>query len=69
MRQLKITKQITNREHQSLDKYLQDISKVALISAEMEVELTKRIREGDHLALKKLVGTWALMIESFTGTG
>jgi len=45
MRQLKIVKQITNRENQSLDKYLQEIGKVDLITAEMEVELAKRIRE------------------------
>jgi RNA polymerase primary sigma factor len=54
MRQLKIVKQITNRESQSLDKYLQEIGKVDLISAEVEVELAKRIREGDQVALEKL---------------
>jgi RNA polymerase primary sigma factor len=54
MRQLKITKQVTNRESKSLDKYLQDISKVELITAEEEVELAQRIREGDQLALEKL---------------
>ncbi len=54
MRQLKITKQITNRESQSLVKYLQEIGKVDLITAEMEVELTIRIREGDQQALEKL---------------
>lgn len=54
MRQLKITKQITNRESQSLDKYLQELGKVDLITAEEEVELAKRIREGDQLALEKL---------------
>lgn len=54
MRQLKIVKQITNRESQSLDKYLQEIGKVDLISADMEVELAKRIREGDTQALEKL---------------
>jgi RNA polymerase primary sigma factor len=54
MRQLKITKQITNRESQSLDKYLQEIGKVDLITAEMEVELAKRIRAGDQVALEKL---------------
>lgn len=54
MRQLKITKQITNRETQSLDKYLQEIGKVDLITAEMEVDLAKRIRAGDQLALEKL---------------
>lgn len=50
MRQLKISKQITNRESQSLDKYLTEIGKVDLISAEVEVELAKRIREGGEKA-------------------
>ncbi|HLS29318.1 MAG TPA: RNA polymerase sigma factor RpoD/SigA [Flavobacteriaceae bacterium] len=54
MRQLKITKQVTNRESKSLDKYLQDISKVDLITAEEEVELAQRIREGDQRALEEL---------------
>jgi|TARA_B100000809_G_scaffold197660_1_gene197314 RNA polymerase primary sigma factor len=54
MRQLKITKSITNRESQSLDKYLQDIGKEELITAEMEVELAKRIKQGDQWALEKL---------------
>ncbi len=54
MRQLKISKQITNRESQSLDKYLQEIGKVDLLSPDEEVELAKRIREGDQLALEKL---------------
>lgn len=54
MRQLKISKQITNRESQSLDKYLQEIGKVDLISAEMEVDLAVRIRQGDQAALEKL---------------
>jgi RNA polymerase primary sigma factor len=54
MRQLKISKQITNRESQSLDKYLQEIGKVDLITSEVEVELAKRIREGDQAALEKL---------------
>ncbi|NOS94685.1 MAG: sigma-70 family RNA polymerase sigma factor [Cyclobacteriaceae bacterium] len=54
MRQLKIVKQITNRENQSLDKYLQEIGKVDLITSEMEVELAKRIHEGDQMALEKL---------------
>ena len=54
MRQLKITKQVTNRESVSLDKYLQDISKLPLITAEEEVELAQRIREGDQAALDRL---------------
>ncbi|WP_027125732.1 sigma-70 family RNA polymerase sigma factor [Gelidibacter mesophilus] len=54
MRQLKITKQVTNRESKSLDKYLQDISKLPLITADEEVELAQRIREGDQEALDKL---------------
>ncbi|WP_121667918.1 sigma-70 family RNA polymerase sigma factor [Mesonia aquimarina] len=54
MRQLKITKQVTNRESVSLDKYLHDIGKVDLITAEEEVELAQRIREGDQVALEKL---------------
>ena len=54
MRQLKITKQVTNRESKSLDKYLQDISKIQLITADEEVELAQRIRQGDQEALDKL---------------
>ncbi|MBL4745197.1 MAG: RNA polymerase subunit sigma [Flavobacteriaceae bacterium] len=54
MRQLKITKQVTNRETASLDKYLQEIGKVDLITADMEVELAQRIKEGDQVALEKL---------------
>ena len=54
MRQLKIVKQVTNRESKSLDKYLQDISKIDLITAQEEVELAQRIREGDQAALEKL---------------
>ncbi len=54
MRQLKIVKQITNRESQSLDKYLSEIAKVDLISAEQEVELALRIKSGDQIALQKL---------------
>ena len=54
MRQLKITKSITNRETASLDKYLQDIGKEELITAEEEVELAKKIKAGDQLALEKL---------------
>jgi RNA polymerase primary sigma factor len=54
MRQLKITKSITNRESASLDKYLQEIGREELITAEEEVQLAKRIREGDQRALEKL---------------
>ena len=54
MRQLKIVKQVTNRETISLDKYLQDISKESLISAEEEAELARLIRDGDKVALEKL---------------
>ncbi|NQT76995.1 MAG: RNA polymerase sigma factor RpoD/SigA [Bacteroidetes bacterium] len=54
MRQLKITKSITNRETASLDKYLQDIGKEELITAEEEVELAKKIHSGDQDALEKL---------------
>ena len=54
MRQLKITKSITNRESASLDKYLQEIGKEELISVEEEVELAQRIKKGDKEALEKL---------------
>lgn len=54
MRQLKITKSITNRESQSLDKYLQEIGREELISAEEEVSLAQRIKQGDQVALEKL---------------
>jgi RNA polymerase primary sigma factor len=55
MRQLKITKQVTNRDTPSLDKYLQEIGKVELITPEDEVVLARRIRGGDRDALAKLV--------------
>lgn len=55
MRQLKIAKQVTNRETLSLDKYLHEIGKVELINAEEEVELAKRIRKGDDEALEILI--------------
>ncbi|MEN8120569.1 MAG: sigma-70 family RNA polymerase sigma factor [Bacteroidota bacterium] len=54
MRQLKITKSITNRESASLDKYLQEIGREELITAEEEVELAQRIRKGDQVALERL---------------
>ncbi|MBW7847987.1 MAG: RNA polymerase sigma factor RpoD/SigA [Bacteroidales bacterium] len=55
MRQLKITKSITNRENASLDKYLQDIGKEEMITADEEVELARKIRNGDQRALERLV--------------
>src|SRR5246500_2846591 len=54
MRQLKITKSITNRESQSLEKYLQEIGKVELISPEEEVRLARKIKQGDQPALDRL---------------
>jgi len=55
MRQLKITKQLTNRDSKSIDKYLSDVSKEEMINAEEEVRLAKRIKEGDQIALNKMV--------------
>jgi len=55
MRQLKITKQVTNRDTQSLDKYLHEIGKEELLSADEEVELARKIRKGDGAALDKLI--------------
>ncbi len=55
MRQLKITKQLTNRDSKSIDKYLSDVSKEEMITAEEEVRLAKRIKKGDQAALNKMV--------------
>src|SRR6056300_1606388 len=55
MRQLKITKQVTNRDTKSLEKYFQEVSKIDLITADEEVELAVRIKAGDKRALDKLV--------------
>jgi RNA polymerase primary sigma factor len=55
MRQLKITKQVTNRDTQSLDKYLHEIGKEDLLTAEQEVELARKIKKGDSTALDKLI--------------
>lgn len=55
MRQLRITKSITNRESTSFDKYLQDIGKEELITVDQEIELAQRIKQGDKIALEKLI--------------
>ncbi|HNV96013.1 MAG TPA: sigma-70 factor domain-containing protein, partial [Bacteroidales bacterium] len=55
MRQLKISKQVTNRDNPSLDKYLHEIGKMDLLSVDEEVDLARRIREGDQEAFNKLV--------------
>ena len=55
MRQLKISQNITNRESQSLEKYFNDVNKVDLLTVDEEVDLAKRIQDGDQLALEKLV--------------
>ncbi len=74
MRQLSKTPSlllITNRENQSLDKYLSEIAKVELITAEQEVELAKRIREGDQVALEKLAASteiWRCCIRMLSNT-
>ncbi len=58
MRQLKITKSITNRESASLDKYLQEIGREELITAEMEVILARKIKDGSQDALEKLTNAY-----------
>ena len=68
MRQLKITKQVTNRETASLDKYLQEIGKVELITADEEVELAQRIRQGDMAALEKLTKANLRLLAAYTGS-
>jgi len=55
MRQLKITKQVTNRNTASLDKYLQEIARVDLITSEQEVDFARRIQDGDEVALERLI--------------
>ena len=62
MRQLKITKSITNRESASLDKYLQEIGKEDLITVEEEVELAQRIRKGDQEALETMICMIVLLV-------
>ena len=69
MRQLNITKQVTNRETASLDKYLHDIGKVELITAEEEVELARKIKNGDQAALEKLTKANLRFVVSVAITG
>jgi RNA polymerase primary sigma factor len=61
MRQLKITKSITNRESASLDKYLQEIGKEGFVTAEEEAVLAQKIREGDQAALDQICVLWFLL--------
>jgi len=68
MRQLKITKSITNRESQSLEKYLQEIGKVELITPEEEVRLARAIKLGDQFALDKLTKANLRFVVSVSGT-
>lgn len=69
MRQLKISQSITNRESASLEKYLHDIGKVDLITAEEEVILAQKIREGDQVALERLTKqTFALWYRLLSST-
>lgn len=55
MRQLKISRQLTNRDSKSIDKYLSDVTRESMVTAEQEVELAKRIQDGDQIALQKLI--------------
>jgi len=55
MRQLKISQNITTRENQSLEKYFQDVNRIDMITSDDEAELSIRIKEGDEVALEKLV--------------
>jgi len=64
MRQLKITKSITNRDSSSLEKYLQDVGKEEMITAEEEVELAQRIKKGDRAALERLTKAMVEFIQS-----
>ena len=67
MRQLKITKQVTNRETASLDKYLQEIGKVDLITADEEVELAQKIKAGDQSCPSRSDLTWISSTHSPSG--
>ena len=67
MRQLKISKQITNRSSGTLDKYLSDIAKETLLTADEEVELAQRIKAGDQVALDKLVPNYCKQLGLFQG--
>ena len=67
MRQLKITKSITNRESQSLDKYLQEIGHEELLSVDEEVELAQKIKKGDRKALERLTKARNLLHRQIQG--
>jgi hypothetical protein len=64
MRQLKITRKITNRESLAVDKYLQDIAKQKLLTVREEVDLARKVKMGDVVALKKLVSSNTLFVVS-----
>lgn len=65
MRQLKITNKITNRESLSLEKYLQDISRIPMLVGDDEIKLAQRIREGDEEALNQLIRSNLRFVVSF----